>query len=117
MNKYLFIDAIGCLDLKLIEEHFLMREKIKTNKMIKKKYNAFKKALVASCLVLFFFSAFLIFNQYVNSREVVSAATTCYLLISLIACLACTVMIGIVAWTIGKKIIANRNGKAPKKFW
>lgn len=102
MNKYLFIDAMSCLDLKLIEEHITMRRKIKVNKIIKKKYNILKKTLIASC-----FAAFLIFNLfiYINFGEVISTATAGYLAISLITGFACAVIIGIVAWTIGKKII------------
>jgi len=107
MNKYLFIDAISCLDLKLIEEHISMRRKLKTNIIIKKKYNILRKTLIASCFAVFFLSTFLLFNffNYINSGDVVSTATTSYLAISLITSLACAVIIGIVAWTIGKKII------------
>lgn len=112
MNKYLFIDAMSCLDLKLIEEHIIMRRKIKVNKIIKKKYNILKKALIASCFAVFLLSTFLLFNLfiYINSGEVISTATTGYLAISLITSLACAVIIGIVAWTIGKKII-KKNGE------
>ena len=112
MNKYLFIDAMRCLDLKLIEEHITMRRKIKVNKIIKKKYNILKKALSASCFAVFLLSTFLLFNLfiYINSGEVISTATTGYLAISLITSLACAVIIGIVAWTIGKKII-KKNGE------
>lgn len=110
MNKYLFIDAISCLDLKLIEEHITMRRKIKINKIIKKKYNIFRKALIASCFAVFFLSMFSLFNlfSYINSGEVVSTATIGYFAISLITSLACAVIIGIVAWAIGKKIIRKK---------
>ena len=110
MNKYLFIDAMSCLDLKLIEEHITMRRKIKVNKIIKKKYNILKKALIASCFAVFLLSTFLLFNLfiYINSGEAISTATTGYL--ALITSLACAVIIGIVAWTIGKKII-KKNGE------
>lgn len=107
MNKYLFIDAISHLDIKLIEEHITMRQKMKINKIIKKKYNILKKTLIASCFALLFLSTFFIFNllSYINSEEITSTATTSYLAISLIISLVCAVIIGIVAWTIGKRII------------
>ena len=110
MNKYLFIDAVSCLDLKFIEEHITMRKKIKTNKIIKKKFNIFKKTLIASCFALFFLSSVLLFKlfSFKNSEGVVSATATGHLAMLLIASLACVVIVGITAWTIGKRVIKKK---------
>lgn len=110
MNRYLFIDAISCLDLKFIEEYIIMKRKIKTNKIIKKKLNNLKKTLIASCLALFFFFSFFLLKRfsYINSEEVVLTATISYLAISLIASLACVAIVGITAWTIGKRVIKKK---------
>lgn len=107
MSKYLFIDAISCLDLKLIEEHISMRRKFKTNKIIKKRVNILKKTLIASCATMFLISAILLPNlfKYIYADDYISASTTGYIVLSLIISLVFVVIIGVATWTIGKIII------------
>lgn len=110
MNKYLFIDAISCLDQKLIEEHIFMRRKFKTNKIIKKRVNILKRTLIASCATMFLISAILLPNLFIykNADNYISASTTGYIALSLIISLVFVVIIGVAAWTIGKIIIKKR---------
>ena len=110
MNKYLFIDAISCLDQKLIEEHISMRRKFKTDKIIKKRVNILKRTLIASCAAMFLISTILLSNlfSYLNADDYISASTTGYISLSLNISLVFVAIIGIATWTIGKIIIKKR---------
>ena len=110
MNKNLFIDAIGCLDQKFIEEHISKRKKLRIEKMVKKKSRILKRIIVAACFTLFGLFSIVFSNlfHYENANEFVASSTKDELWWPLIASFLCVVVIGCTAWIVGKRIITKK---------
>lgn len=109
MNGYQFMEAMNCLDLALIEEHISMSKQIKKDKIIKKRTNALKRTIVASCVIVYLFSSVLMIdnlnripgNNY--TPETTPAGDTALLPLSLVL-----VVIGYLTWLVGAKYIKRK---------
>ncbi len=110
MNINLFIDAVGCLDAKLIEKYISMRKQLKTDKIIKKRIVILKKTVIASCFTLMLLSTFFltgVFN-YINWNGHISALIARYFAVALLISFVVVAIIGFFAWNVGKKYIKKK---------
>lgn len=110
MNKYLFVDAISCLDSRLIEEYILLRQKFKTNKIIKKKIKKLKRAITAACIPNFLLSAIFINNvfNYITSKELILFSAIGHFSTLLLICGLVTFIVGFIAFALGRRIIKKK---------
>ena len=112
MNKYLFIDAVSCLDSKFIEEHIAMRKKLKTDKIVKKRLNLLRVSIIAACLAIVMMSTLVLANvfKYMSSGSYESAVTISHVLLALASGLIVASIIGVISWRSGSKYIRKRYG-------
>ncbi len=109
MNRFLFIDAISCLDTALIEAHIRERQEVKKRKLIAKRLKALKISIMSACLLIMALSI-LTFSLLLLPKIGDVAAFDSVKYTALIMCLSVVVPIimAFVAWEIGSRCIKKR---------
>lgn len=110
MNRNQFMDAVGYLDPKMIEEHMVMKCHLQTDKSRRKNLRYLRAASVAACFALLPVFAFL-FSKLLFAGEAGAAGTAGHLVVVLGLSLLLAVAAGLLIWKIGCFCIKKKHRK------
>lgn len=110
MNREEFADAVGYLDIRLIDEYVTRRKRIQAQKKTRKQQKRLQKWIIAACFATFgiLTPVLLFLTAARGGNDSVQELNSCALVLSVSLCALAVTCLGVVLWLIGKACIVRQ---------